>query len=308
MFGAQTEYGKLRRVLMHRPGAELACVNEYTKKSYNFRRAVDIPKFRKEYDDLVKNIRDAGADVVFLTDVLRAEPDALAYISRRPNMTYVRDLAVVTKGGAVLMSMNDRGRKGDEWVVGLAMEKLGIPVLGKIEPPGTLEGGGITFMDEKTALVSLCERANEVAIKQFCDMVLGKYIDEVLMVNVAEGEIHIDGILMFVAPKLAFAYLPHLDLHPSVLFRHGKPPKHVFFSDYMKQRGVELLEITKEERYEEIANFITTAPLQAVGWSWAKKACDGIRNRGGKFWAFDGRELINGNGGPHCMTCPVERD
>ncbi len=307
MYGAQTEYGKLKRVLMHRPGVELHCVTDETSRAYNYRRPVDVARFQSEYDTLVESISEAGADVVLLSDALKHEADALAYIARRPNMCYTRDLAVVTDGGVILLSMALKGRKGDPWVIGLAMEKLGVPILGALEAPGLLEGGGIQFMDERTAIVALCDRANEVAIKQFCDLTLGKYLDEVVMVMVPDGNIHIDGMLMFVDRRLALGHLDSLDLHPSVVFRKSQPPHYTFFSDYLNQRGVELIETTLEERQAMCINFVATAPLQAVGWSWATRLSDELRKRGGKVWGVDGAELVNGNGGPHCLTCPIER-
>ncbi|MEP7198647.1 MAG: arginine deiminase family protein [Chloroflexota bacterium] len=308
MFGAQTEYGKLKRVLMHRPGAELRWVCDDTYREYNYRRPVDVAKFQGEYDALVESVSEAGAEVVLLTDVLKDEPDALTYIARRPNMCYTRDLAVVTNGGVILLSMALKGRKGDPQIIGLAMKKLGVPVLGTIDAPGLLEGGGIQFMDERTALIALCDRANEVAIKQFCDLTLGTHLDEVVMVMVPDGNIHIDGQLMFVAPKLALGYMAGLDLHPSVVFRAGKQPQYTFFSEYMQRRGVEIIETTTEERRAMSINFIATAPLEAVGWTWATRLSDELRKRGGTVWSVDGEELVNGNGGPHCLTCPIERE
>ena len=56
MYGAQTEFGKLKRVLMHRPGRELEQVTVETEKAYNFRRAVAIATFQGEYDALVESI------------------------------------------------------------------------------------------------------------------------------------------------------------------------------------------------------------------------------------------------------------
>ena len=308
MFGAQTEYGKLKRVLMHRPGVELGLVRPDGARAYGFRRPVDSALFQAEYDNLVESISEAGAEVVLLSDVLKDEPAALAYIARRPNICYTRDLAVVTNAGAILLSMALKGRKGDPWVIGLAMQKLGVPVLGAIEAPGLLEGGGIQFMDERTAVVALCDRANEVAIRQFCDLTLGKCLDTVVMVMVAEGNIHIDGQLMFVGPRLALGHLASLDMHPTVVYRAGRPPEYTFFSDYMSKCGVELIETSAEERQEMCINYVATAPLQAVGWSWAKRLTAEIETRGGKVWSVDGAELVNGNGGPHCLTCPIERE
>jgi N-dimethylarginine dimethylaminohydrolase len=308
MYGAQTEYGKLKRVLVHRPGSELACVTPQTLREYNYRRPVDATKFQSEYDGLTEAIAEAGAEVILLTDVLKDEPEALAYIARRPNICYTRDLACVMNGGAILMSMALKGRMGDPWVIGLAMQKLGIPVLGAIEPPGLLEGGGVQFMDERTAVIALCDRTNHEAIKQFCDLTLGQYLDEVVLVLVPEGNIHIDGQLMFVGPRLAMGYVAGLDVHPTMVFRAGKQPCYTFFSDYMERRGVEIIETTHEERREMCINFVATAPCEAVGWAWATRLSDELRQRGGKVWSVEGDELVNGNGGPHCLTCPLERE
>lgn len=307
MFGAQTEYGALKRVLMHRPGAELALVRDDTYKAYNYRRPVDSAKFQAEYDQLVESVSEAGADVVLLTDVLKGDDEALAYIARRPNMAYTRDLAVVTNGGVVLLRMAIKGRMGDPWVIGRAMERLGVPVLGELQAPALLEGGGIQFMDERTAVIALCDRANEVAIRQFCDLTLGEHLDEVVMVIMPEGNIHIDGVLMFVAPNVAMGHLGTLDLHPSVVFRAGRRPEHTFFSTFLQKRGVELIETTYEERRDMCINFVATAPMEAVGWEWATRLSDELRRRGGKVWSVPGGELVNGNGGPHCLTCPIER-
>ncbi|MBI5877581.1 MAG: hypothetical protein HZB53_08030 [Chloroflexi bacterium] len=308
MYGAQTEYGKLKRVLMHRPGIELNLIRDDTYTAYNYRRAIDIAKFQSQYDHLTETMSEAGTDVVLLTDVLKGDDEALGYIARRPNMCYTRDLAVTTNGGVILLKMAIKGRAGDPWVIGRAMERVGVPVLGEIQAPGLLEGGGIQFMDERTAVIALCDRANEVAIKQFCDLTLGEHLDEVIMVIVPEGNIHIDGVLMFVGPKVAMGHLGTLDFHPSVIFRADRRPEYTFFSSIMQKRGVDFIETSLQERHDMCINFVATAPLQAVGWSWATRLSDAIRQRGGKVWSVEGDELVNGNGGPHCLTCPIERE
>jgi len=311
MYGAQTEFGKLKRVLMHRPGSELDWVTDKTFGAYNFRRPVDKAKFQSEYDTLTESISEAGADVVLLTDVLTDDDEALAYIARRPNMCYTRDLAVVMDKGVVLMSMGIKGRKGDTWVIGRAMQKLGVPILGAIEPPGFLEGGGVQFMDERTAIVSLCERATEVGVKQFCDLVLGTCVDRVVMVMVPDGQIHIDGSLMFIDRQLAIGHLASLDLHPTVVFERGKSPRYTFFSAFAEENQVELIETSLEERRAMAINFVCTAPLQAVGWSWSARA------RCGRAWAsasafrFSGRprfgDPISSSLVRLWTTCPSQR-
>jgi arginine deiminase len=103
-------------------------------------------------------------------------------------------------------------------------------------------------------------------------------------------------------------YVAGLDVHPTMIFRAGKQPSYTFFSDYMEKRGVEVIETTLEERHDMCINFVATAPCEAVGWAWATRLSDELRKRGGKVWGVEGDELVNGNGGPHCLTCPIERE
>ena len=109
-------------------------------------------------------------------------------------------------------------------------------------------------------------------------------------------------------PGLDETALASLDMHPSVVYRAGRAPEYTLFSDYMAQRGVELIETSTEEREAMCINYVATAPLQAVGWSWATRLTAELEKRGGKVWSVDGAELVNGNGGPHCLTCPIERE
>lgn len=306
-FGAQTEYGELKRVLMHRPGRELYEVRPETLEVYHFAAPVDVAAFLAEFDALYQALTRAGVDVVLLTDVLADDPEALAYIGRRPNVTYTRDLAVVTDGGAVLMRMAQRGRQGDQWVIERALGRLGVPVLGRIEPPGLIEGGGIQFLDQRTAIVSLCDRANEVAVRQLVDLLVGQYLDELIMVPLPEGEIHIDGLLMVIDCDLAIAHLPSLDLYPSVIFRDGRSPRYVWLPEELSRRGVEFIEVSYEEAERADVNFISVGPRRAIGYEWATRVAGEIERRGGQTWGIPGTELIKGNAGPHCMTCPILR-
>jgi N-dimethylarginine dimethylaminohydrolase len=279
-----------------------------TLEAFHFAAPVDVAAFQAEFDELHQALSQAGVEVILLTDVLADDPEALAYIARRPNVTYTRDLAVVTDGGAVLMRMALKGRQGDQWVIERALQRLGVPILGRIEPPGLIEGGGIQFLDGRTAIVSLCDRANEVAVRQLAELLLGQVLDEIIMVPLPEGEIHIDGLLMLIDRDLALAYLPSLDLYPSVIFRHGQSPQYVWLPEELSRRGVEFIEVTQEEAKRAEVNFIAVGPRRVVGYEWARRVAGEIERRGGQAWGIPGVELIKGNAGPHCMTCPILRE
>jgi hypothetical protein len=98
----------------------------------------------------------------------------VSYLDHRPNMTYTRDLAAVFRRGSVLMGPHLKGRWGDQAMMGRAFTRLGVPILGAIEPGGFLEGGGVTLIGDDTAVASLCDRANQEGTRALRELVLGK--------------------------------------------------------------------------------------------------------------------------------------
>ena len=153
--------GSLKRVLMHRPGPELGLVTAATVREFNFARPVDTARFVADYDAMLGAFRGHGVETLLLREVLATDDDAVRYIDHRPNMTYTRDLATVFRHGAVLMGPHLKGRWGDQAMMGRAFTRLGVPILGAIEAPGFLEGGGVTLIGDDTAVASLCDRANQ---------------------------------------------------------------------------------------------------------------------------------------------------
>ncbi len=305
-YGAQNEHGILRRVLMHRPGEELKLVTEETAPYFGFHEPVVYDEFLRDFDLLVESLETLGAEVLLLTDVLKDEPVALDYIRKRPNITYTRDLAVVMNAGCLLMSMFQKGRKGDPWVIRLAMEKMGIPILGEIRPPGFVEGGGIMFLSERQMIVSLCDRTTEPAIYQMCDLLLdGGHLDEIIMVSVPEGTVHIDGLMMFLSPDLAVGYKPHLEMYPSTVYRRGRGPQYVWLPEYLDAHGFELIEISREERDHACVNYVVVSPLNVVGYDLAARISRELEKRGGRALSVPAEQLLRGNAGPHCMTCAL---
>lgn len=305
-YGAQNEHGTLKRVLMHRPGDEIKLVTKETAPHFGFSSPVDFDKFLADFDLLTSSLEAMGTEVLLLADILRDDSDALAYISRRPNITYTRDLAVVLNAGCLLMSMFEKGRKGDTWVIRRAMERLGIPILDEIKPPGFVEGGGVMFLSERQMIVSLCDRTTEPAIYQMCDRLLDEgHIDEIIMVPVPEGTIHIDGLLMFVSGSLAIGYKPDLEMYPSAIFRRGHAPEYTWLPDYLEKNGFDLFEVTEQEMNQGCVNYVAVSPLKAVGYDKASRISAEIEKRGGETLSVPSEQLFRGNAGPHCMTCPI---
>ncbi|MBI3664747.1 MAG: hypothetical protein HY236_00730 [Acidobacteria bacterium] len=306
-FGVKSAYGDLKRVLMHRPGRELERVTERTLKEFHFKRPVVRDAFLADYNAMLCLFQQHGVETLLLREVLARDDDALAYIDLRPNITYSRDLAAVFRRGAVLMSPYLRGRWWDQWVMGRAFERLGIPVLGGIESPGYLEGGGVTMVGEDTAVASLCDRANEVGLRALRELILGKDVKYFLEVPLPFGHIHIDGIFMVLDEKLCLIYKDVFEVFPCRLFEAGRAePRWVMFLEFLDKRGFEFIPITYEERIGGHLNVVVTRRSRlAIGFEQAVRVASEMKAVGWRLDAFPCEELFIGNGGAHCMTCPV---
>jgi N-dimethylarginine dimethylaminohydrolase len=300
-------YGSLKRVVVHRPGPELQKVTEENLKEFNFARPVDRGKFVADYDAMLRLFQDEGVETLLLREVLAGDDDALGYIDHRPNMTYTRDLASVFSRGAVLMSPHLKGRRGDQEMLGRAFRRLGVPVLGAIEPPGFLEGGGVTLIGEDTAVASLCDRANEVGTRALREIVLGKDVRYFLEVPLPFGHVHIDGIFMVIDERLCLIHEDPLALFPCRLYESGKAePRHVLFPEFLAARGFTCIPITNEERMGGHLNVVVTErSKRAVGFAQALRLRAEMARHGFELLTFPSEELFMGNGGAHCMTCPV---
>ncbi len=306
-YGIRSAYGDLHKVIMHRPGEELQLVRPDTLAEFHFDAPVDVEQFVADYDAMRTVFHDHGVETLLLTDILADDDDSLNYIRYRPNMTYTRDLAVMFNSGAVLMGMHLRGRWGDAHILGRAFKKLGIPVLGAIHQPGFLEGGGVTMIGEDTAVSALCSRANEVGTQSLRELVLGKDVKYFLEVPVPLDQIHIDGSFMMIDEKLCLIHKPSFEIFPCRLYEAGKSEhRHVMFLDFLEERGIELLPITEEERLGGHLNVVVTRQGKtAVGFAEATRLNNELRQRGWQVDTFPSDTLFLGNGGAHCMTCPI---
>lgn len=292
---------------MHRPGPELAVVTPFTVKEFNFVRPVDPPRFVADYDAMLAAFRGHGVETLLLREVLAADDDAVRYIDHRPNMTYTRDLAAVFRRGAVLMGPHLKGRWGDQAMMGRAFTRLGVPILGGIEPPGFLEGGGVTLIGDDTAVASLCDRANQEGTRALRELVLGKDVKYFLEVPLPFGHIHIDGVFMVLDERLALIHEDTFRVFPCRLFEAGRAePRHVLFPEFLAARGFTCIPITEDERLGGHLNVvITERSRRAIGFAQAARVAAAMAGHGFAVATFPAEELFKGNGGAHCMTCPL---
>ncbi|MCH9007171.1 hypothetical protein IIA29_04055 [candidate division KSB1 bacterium] len=222
-------------------------------------------------------------------------------------MTYTRDLAVVFSRGAVLMGPHLKGRWGDQWMMARAFKRLGVPILGVVEQPGFLEGGGVTLIGDDTAVAALCDRANESGTRALRQLILGKDVKYFLEVPLPFGNIHIDGTFMVLDEKLCLLCPDFFEVFPCRFYEAGiSNPQHIMFKDYLDKRGFTFILASTEERWAAHLNTVVTKRShKAVGFQQARRIASEMKHHGWQLDTFPSDELFIGNGGAHCMTCPL---
>ncbi len=302
------EHAPLKKVLMHRPDAELAMVTEETLSYFNFAAVPDPDIFLEEFDALAAAFRQMGSEVVLVNEVLGDDPEALAYIRRRANMTYTRDLSIMTPAGMLLLGMALDGRRGDPAIIGRVCERLGIPVAGELEPHGLLEGGGISYFRGDTVIVGRCDRTNPAGLERTEQVMRAAGLRRMVTIPCRPGTIHIDGLLVFIDEDLALVDPRGLDFAPAIIkdLESGAVREQLVM-DFLRAEDVEPIIVDEAVDGWAAVNFVMTAPRQIVGYEWAERVMNEVERRGGKAVGVRGNELRKGNGGPHCMTCALER-
>ena len=305
-FGVATAYGTMKRVLMHRPGEELQKVTDDTLEEFHFQRPVEKDKFLADYNGMLELFQSHGVETVLLTDVLKSDDDAMSYIRHRPNMTYTRDLASVFNSGAVLMGPHLKGRWGDQWIVGRALERLGVPILGSIDQPGFLEGGGVTLIGDDIATAALCDRANEAGTRSLRELIMGKDVKYFLEVPLPHGNVHIDGLFMVLDEKLCVIHEPMFDVFPCRLYEDGNSSfRNVMFRELLDERGFDCIATNHQEKEMGLLNIVVTKRAErAIGFAGAARIGEEMAKYGIGLESFSADEMWQGNGGAHCMTCP----
>src|SRR6185295_8554064 len=99
-----------------------------------------------------------------------------------------------------------------------------------------------------TAVVSLCDRANQEGTRALREILLGKDVRYVLEVPLPFGHIHIDGIFMVLDEKVCLIHEGSFRAFPCLLHEAESEPRHVLFREFLDRRGFTCIPITEEER------------------------------------------------------------
>ena len=253
----------------------------------NFAAAPSLPAAIAEYEALLDVIRGAGAHVDFLPRDERTNLDSI----------YARDASVVCARGVILCRMGKRLRANEPAAQEATFRRLGIPVIGAIGEPGTLEGGDVVWLDDRSVAVGRGYRTNEEGIRQFRAL-LGDSIDELIVVPLPHwrgpGDVlHLMSLISPVDRDLAVVYSPLLP---------------VPFRERLLGRGYRLIEVPGDEFDRMGVNVLALAPGQCVMLEGNPRTRAALARAGASVVEYTGDEIsVKGAGGPTCLTRPLAR-
>lgn len=305
-FGITHESGTLRHVLVHHPGRELQLANDDPSR-HNFDGPVDIHRFIAEHKGLMEALVEAGVEVLDIGTLVESYPRMVEQVARCPNLVFTRDSSIVTDAGAVLMRMGIPSRRLETPIIKAVYDVLTIPVGLELREPMTFEGGGFALLKGGVAVTGLCSRTTRNALDTLRDFLFENgVVDTFVVLNLPEDDIHIDGDFAELPGRVALVHVETLDHEPAEFYTRSGEWRQPFVG-WLKEEGWDILEISDRERMDMAANFLTVDRDLAIHYEGNLRVMDEARDRGIDVVQIPGDEMRKGNGGVHCMTCPILR-
>lgn len=294
-WGCNSDVGRLRVVLMHRPGAELDILRDLPlipelgaygdPRSGAYWRGETIPPLAEQqaqHDALAAALREEGVEVVYLK---RAAPG-------RHKAVYTRDSCIAVKGGAIVTRMGPRIRRGEEAPVTETLAALGCPILRTVHGTGLMEGGSFAFIRPDVAVVGVSSRVNEEGARQV-EEVLAAQGTRLIRVQIPGYRLHIDGAFVMVHHDVAI-------VNPSTL--------PFVFMEELKRLGVRMIPVSHEDPSWTV-NCLAVAPGRVLmSDRVSARTQDALDAAGVSVRLVPYDKVCLGGGGIHCSTSPLSRD
>lgn len=299
-WGVYNDVGTLRMCLLHRPGDELnvmtedkydpsieALIDDRDQWYFRSDSPPDIPRMQEEHDALAGILEDHGVELVYVD----GSP-------RNPNAMFVRDVAMIVPGGAIIGRTgpvgyeHGTGRRGEERYVTQKLAELGMPILRTVHGEGLMEGGSFCLLNEGHAVVGTSYRQNAAGVDQVRN-VLEHLNIQLIELPLVGHSLHLDGCVVMVDHDKAL-----IDINRIAYW----------FLDKLAQLGIQTIEVDPRDR-GKVVNCLAIAPGKVVmcqeGSDWT---ADRLDRAGVEVTQTPFEEISKNGGGIHCSTLPLVRD
>lgn len=279
----------IQRVLIKHPKDAYQNQTKVSEQSpqLNYFGVPDFEKAQADYEELVGILESYGAEVHCLPADYTTSLDSV----------YTHDPCVISNDGVILCTMGKKARIPESEAMESYFKAIGVPILGRIESPGTLEGGDVVWINENTVAIGEGYRTNSEGIRQF-EKLLGNQVDDVISVPLPHwtGPGNCLHLMSNVSPIDHNIFLVYSRLLP------------VSFRKYLLNRQIKLIEVPDEEYDSMGCNVLAVAPRKVIMIKGNPITQKLLESEGVEVHTYDGSEIsIKGAGGPTCLTRPFFR-
>lgn len=256
-------------------------------EALNYLSKPDLTTSKIEYITFETILKNAGIDTKYFPMDKNLSLDAM----------YCRDASIATDYGMLICTMGKEARKLESSAQRRAFELNGIPVLGAIQAPGTLEGGDVAWLNEKTLAVGHTYRTNLEGIRQL-KALLSPHGVEVIVADLphyrgVQDVFHLMSILSPVDKDLAVVYSPLMPIR---------------FRNLLLDMDYKLVEVHEDEFESMGCNVLAIGPKKCIMVEGNPKTQAALEKAGCEVFTYKGQEIsVKGGGGPTCLTRPLKR-
>jgi N-dimethylarginine dimethylaminohydrolase len=286
----QTDVGQIKSILLKHAKDAFRDDEQIDAEweSLNYTARPDRETAIREYDAFVSLLDRFGMRLQFLPESSSVSLDSL----------YPRDNAISTDNGMILSAMGKQARMLEPQAHADYYQSAGIPILGRVNTPGHVEGGDVTWLTPRILAIANGYRTNSQGIAQVRQL-LGDSVDEIIEVPLPHfrgpGDVfHLMSIISPVAEDIAVVYSP---LMP------------VPFRNRLLDLGYRLVEVPEGEFESLGCNVLAMEPGVCVMVEGNAVTEKRLQTAGCEVHLIKGDEICRkGGGGPTCLTRPLARE
>lgn len=295
-WGCDSDVGRLRKVLVHRPGDEMNIIDPAKRLDHlgSYGDAEGETWYWRGDEIVPLAVQQAQHDA--LTAALTAEGVEVLPLARcapgRHKSIYTRDSCIAVKGGAIVTRLGPKVRRGEEAPVTETLAAAGMPILRTIHGHGLMEGGSFVWLNAETAVIGRSSRVNEEGARQVEEVLRAQGVS-LLRVDLTGYRLHIDAALVMIDVDTAIVNPTQLPF---------------WFLETLAEMKIRTVEVHPDD-HSGAVNCLAVAPGRVL-------MQDGLSPRTAARLDSLGIEIVPlaydkvwlGGGGIHCSTAPLLRD
>lgn len=197
------------------------------------------------------------------------------------NIIFVRDQQITTRKGIVMARLGSPQREREVDIMQFCFKKLGLNIIGRIPPPGHLEGGDFFPAGDKLSFIGIGPRSNQTAVEYLLkEDFIGTETVAVVKDELEKRQerMHLDTVFNVlsencclvleemvgensptrrVVDEYVYSPSPSADVTSlSTIGRYRLVRKDVEFSTYLREKGFSIIPISSEEQLNYGCNIL----------------------------------------------------